>query len=225
VSELSDTVVIIAGFAGALAAVPATAVAYSVPAEGAVRVPRRWWLGGPANLALLAATAVAGASSALIASALGASVVLPAFCLVAVLGTALAIIDLRCRRLPHALTGLLWAAAITSFGVDAIITRDSGGLVRAAVAAATATGLFLLLALALPGQLGLGDVNLVGVLALTLGWIGSRTAVTGLVAGIVIQAVVGLAAMTVVRKARLQVAMGPALLIGWLLAASASSPL
>jgi hypothetical protein len=219
VAELSDTVVIIAGLAGALAAVPATAVAYAVPAEGAVRVPRRWWLGAPApRLAVLAATVVAGASSAAIASAVGASVVLPAFCFVAVLGTDLAIIDVRCRRLPHALTGLLWAVAVAAFGIEAIITKDGGGLVRAAVAATTAAGLFLLLALALPGQLGLGDVNLVGVLALTLGWIGSRTVVTGLVAGIVIQAVVGLAAIALVRKARLQLAMGPALLIGWFLA-------
>jgi leader peptidase (prepilin peptidase)/N-methyltransferase len=130
----------------------------------------------------------------------------------------LAIIDVRCRRLPHALTGLLWAAAISSFGVDAVITKESEGLVRAAVAATTVAGLFLLLALALPGQLGLGDVNLVGVLALTLGWIGSRAVVTGLAAGIVIQAVVGFAAIAVVRKTRLQLAMGPALLIGWLLA-------
>lgn len=222
---MSDTVVIIAGLAGALAAIPATAVAYAVPAEGAVRLPRRWWLGAPApHVAVLTAAVVAGASSAVIGSAVGASVVLPAFCLVAVLGTGSAIIDLRYRRLPHALTGLLWAAAISSFSVDAIITKDGGGLVRAVVAATSAAGLFLLLALALPGQLGLGDVNLVGVLALTLGWLGSRTVVTGLVAGIVIQAVVGLAAVAVVRKARLQVAMGPALLIGWLLAVSASSP-
>jgi leader peptidase (prepilin peptidase) / N-methyltransferase len=212
---------IIAGLAGALAGVPATAVGYAVPAEGAVRLSGRWWIGATApRLAVLAMAPVAGASSALVAAKIATPAVLPAFWLVAVLGTALAVADIRRQRLPHALVGVLWAACASGFTAYAIIEQDLGRMVRAGIGAAAIAGLLLVLALALPGQLGLGDVNLAGVLAFSLAWLGLRSLITGLAAGLILQAIVGLVAITLGRAARHKIAMGPALLVGWLLAIS-----
>jgi Type IV leader peptidase family len=209
---------------GALAGVPVSGIAYAVPAAGRIRLPAGWCYGMAApRLARVAIALVAGATAAFVVSTIDNAVMVPALWLIAVLGPGIAVIDIRRQRLPHALTGVIWAVAITCFSIDAFINGDAADLAQAGVAAAATAGLFLALALLLPGQLGLGDVNLVGALTFTLGWIGPRTAVTGLAAGLAIQAVVGLTALAMVRKARHHMAMGPALLTGWLLAVSSVS--
>ncbi|WP_435827222.1 hypothetical protein [Actinoplanes philippinensis] len=78
--------------------------------------------------------------------------------------------------------------------------------------------LALAVALALPGQMGLGDVSLMGVIALTLGWLKVETAGVGLVAGVLTQAVVAIGVVIRTGNRRLKVPFGPALLAGWFLA-------
>ncbi len=73
---------------------------------------------------MLAVVLVTGASSALVAARVATSVVLPAFWLVTVLGAGLAFVDIRRQRLPHVLTGLLWAACASCFVADAIISQE-----------------------------------------------------------------------------------------------------
>lgn len=209
----------VAGLAGGLAGVPGAAVAYAVPDKGPVRLSSRWWTGVPAPCrAVVAAALAAGASTALVAARLGALAMLPALWLVAVLGVVLAVIDIRRQRLPHPLTGVLWAASAACLTWDAILRRDVGPALRAGICAAVVLGAFLALALALPGQLGLGDVNLAGVLAVTLAWIGVRALVTGLAAGLTLQAILAVAVLARHHDPRQRVAMGPALLAGWLVA-------
>jgi leader peptidase (prepilin peptidase) / N-methyltransferase len=218
-SRLNVTAIVVAGLAGTVAGVPAAAVAYAVPEQGPIQLEGRWWAGAPAPLlARIAVAVVAGACCALAASRAPSLIISPAFGLVAVVGTALAVIDIRRQRLPHMLTGLLLAVSAVSFAVDAVIHNNPVALLRASISAAAVLTLFLVLALAFPGQLGLGDIGLAGLLSLILAWLGPRVLVTGLVTGLTIQAIIGIVVIAFRRKTGYPIAMGPALFVGWLVA-------
>ena len=66
-----------------------------------------------------------------------------------------------------------------------------GRLGWAVAAAFVAEGLFAVWALAVPGALGFGDVRLVGLTGLGLGWAGPTLVPVGLVVGAAAAAVVG----------------------------------
>ncbi|MGC9671407.1 prepilin peptidase [Planosporangium sp. 12N6] len=151
----------------------------------------------------------------LIGGLLPLSPALPAFWIFAVLGVGLAIIDVRQRRLPHALTGTLWATSVLCFATTATLTGNVSPLLRALIAGLVASTALLIVALALPGQLGLGDVTLAGAITLNLGWLSWQATATGFLGGLVIQGFVGLAAKVRTRSNN-AVPMGPALVAGWL---------
>lgn len=206
------------GLAGALAGIPVAAMAYTVPAAGPVRLPRRWWAGGPARPALVVATAGgSGAAGALIGAAVPPTFALLGFWIFAVLGVGLAVIDARRRRLPHRLTGALWASSALCFLAVAVTGGGVEPVVRAAAAGIATAAVFLVVALALPGQLGLGDVVLAGAVTFTLGWLSWQAAVVGILAGLLAQGVI-VVAVKVFSRGQAMWPMGPALLAGWLLA-------
>jgi len=127
---------------------------------------------------------------------------------------ALAIIDLRRRRLPFAITSAMYLVCGVAFLVEPAVSRDAAALLRAAGITALTLGGLLVLALALPGQLGLGDVVFAGWIVLSLGWFSWRAAVLGLVVGLLVQlAVAGVLGLGSSRSRMLP--MGPALLAGW----------
>jgi leader peptidase (prepilin peptidase)/N-methyltransferase len=107
-----------------------------------------------------------------------------------------------------------------------IVTGDADRLVVAVLTSAVTGSALLLVALALPGQLGLGDVNFASALALSLGWLHWDAAPMGLFAAFGIQAafVLGLrVTRRQVRGWREGIPLGPALFVGWLLMAWGSS--
>ncbi|WP_240742361.1 prepilin peptidase [Micromonospora zingiberis] len=165
---------------------------------------------------MITTAAGTGGVAAIIGAALPVSVTLPAFWIFAVVGVALSIIDVRCRRLPHCLTGALWGSSAAFFIAATVTGGGIGPLVQSAIAGIIATTLMLGLALALPGQLGLGDVLLTGAIAFNLGWLSWQTAGIGLIAGLSLQAV--LAVATRRGRAPDPMPLGPALIAGWLVA-------
>jgi hypothetical protein len=206
------------GLAGALAGIPVAAIAYAVPAHGRVRVPERWWRGAPARPAAVAATAFLTSAAALIvAAALPLSPALPAFWLFAVVGIGLAITDARRRRLPHGPTGALWASCLLCFTVTVTTSGNVGPLVRALIAGSVTTAALVAVALAMSGQLGLGDVAFAGAITLSLGWLSWQSAAIGILAGLLLQGVIGLI-VKMRRRSDGVMPMGPALVAGWLLA-------
>ena len=155
---------------------------------------------------VLAGSAVA----AVLAAKVGPSPLLPGYLLAAVLGLLLALIDLRCLRLPDPLVAAL---AVTAAGPLLLIRPERAG--AALLAAGVVLAAYLVVAL-LPGRgLGLGDVKLAGALALILGFTGWPVVFTGLLFAHLIGA-----ATAVVRRRTF--AFGPALLVGALLALTAA---
>lgn len=144
------------------------------------------------------------------------------YCLCGVIAVALGIIDVRVRRLPYMLAGVMYASCVAAFLIHMAITGEVRPLVRALVAGAVAFLAFLVLALAFPGQLGLGDVVLVGWIALSLGWFAWRAAALGLLVGLVVQAAGGVVLLARAGPRR-TLPMGPALLLGWLVGVMAGA--
>ncbi|MDI6104363.1 prepilin peptidase [Actinoplanes sp. NEAU-A12] len=203
---------------GALAGIPVAAIAYATPAQGSLRVPERWWFGTPARpTAVATVSLLTGTVAGLVTGRIEPSAALPAFWLFAVLGVCLAVIDLRRRRLPHAITGTLVAACILCFTADASLGGDPGSLLRALATGSITAVALLTVALALPGQLGLGDVALAGAVTLSLGWLSWHAAATGIVGAFLLQGAAALAIRTGTRKDGIM-PMGPALVTGWLVA-------
>ncbi|MEU4692003.1 prepilin peptidase [Actinoplanes sp. NPDC023714] len=157
------------------------------------------------------------AAGALVAG-LGPVPQLPALALAAVVGVRLAVIDLRCLRLPDPLVGLLALVA----GLPLAVLRPSG--LPVAVAAGALTGAAYLLLALLPGEgLGLGDVKLGAVLAFVLGFDGWPAVAVGLGAAHLINGVVA-GWLLITRRAGGARALpfGPALLAGALIGLTAT---
>ncbi|UQA97469.1 prepilin peptidase [Streptomyces halobius] len=138
----------------------------------------------------------------------------------ALLGSALLLIDSAVQRLPNALTLPAAIGTLTLLTVAAA-HHEHGSLVRALAAAAAAGVLFTLLAL---GGMGMGDTKLAVSLSALLGWHSWQAAFLGLVVSFLLAAAVAaylLVARCGTRKSTL--AFGPFLIIGTLAAALITS--
>lgn len=150
-----------------------------------------------------------------LAAATGPAPYLPALLVLSAAGVALFVIDLEHQRLPFAITGVTAAGCSAMLVLD-VWVRGPGPLPVALLSA----GLWLLVYggiwLGTVGRgMGLGDVALAPVLGFVLGWLGWGTTVTGLLAGFVLGAVIGLGLMVAAgtdRRAR--VPHGPFMLAG-----------
>lgn len=167
---------------------------------------------------------VAGSAAGVVAARVGWSPALPAVVLSAVVGVVLAVVDVRSRRLPYVFTVPMYVVCFICFGAGSIATGDYASFVRSVLAGATAFAAFMLLALVFAGQLGLGDVLLTGWLAMSLGWFGWDRVLVGLLAGLILQALIGVVIWTRHRAGpRHTLPLGPALLAGWLIGILATS--
>jgi leader peptidase (prepilin peptidase)/N-methyltransferase len=136
--------------------------------------------------------------------------------MVAVLGTAAAIVDAHERRLPNLLTATLGASLLITVTAIALLTRNAEGLLRASVAAVLTVVVALVVKAARPAVIGWGDVKLLPSLAAALTWAGVSALAQAFVGWIVLL----LATTAVWRVARFDKAdtmpYGPALVLGTL---------
>ncbi|WP_020076927.1 A24 family peptidase [Cryocola sp. 340MFSha3.1] len=146
--------------------------------------------------------ALADAAQAGLAPLIGQALVLAAFLYLSAITAALALIDLETRTLPNVIVlpayivgGLLLCAGA------AFIGRPEA-LVSAVIGGAGAFLLYLVLALAVPGGMGFGDVKLAGVLGMFLGFLGWPQLLVGVFAAFVLGGVFGIILMTVRRAGR-----------------------
>jgi len=114
------------------------------------------------------------------------------------------------------------AAALTA---DAAVIGTWGPLVRGMAAAAAAFLVTAGLRAAAPGAMGFGDVKLLGLLGLLLGWLGWGVLLAGVFLGLLAGSLVS-AALLATRRAgwRTAVPFGPPLLAGAVLAVALAGP-
>ena len=127
----------------------------------------------------------------------------------------LAGVDLASHRLPDRVTFPAVAVCAAALAVDAAVTGPWSALLRAGAAAVTAYVLGTAARLVQPRGFGGGDVKLLALLGLVLGWAGWDVLAAGVFAGLLIGALGALALMAVGRAGwRTAVAFGPPLLAG-----------
>jgi leader peptidase (prepilin peptidase)/N-methyltransferase len=138
----------------------------------------------------------------------------------------LAGVDLARHRLPDRVTFPAAVVCSVALLADAAVTGAWGALARAVVAAAIAWGLATGVRLASPSGLGGGDVKLLGLLGLVLGWAGWGVLMSGVFAGFLVGALGSLLLIAVGRAGwRTRVAFGPPLLVGAYVGLALAGPL
>lgn len=135
------------------------------------------------------------------------------------LAVVLAIADLSLRRL---LSRIVWPSYPVALGLLALASAEGAGwgaFVRALLAMSACGGVFLAGALALPRNLGLGDVVLAGLLGAYCGFVSWPTVDAGVLYGFVLGCLILVPIVEVRRLGRrTPVPFGPFLLAGTLVA-------
>ncbi len=151
---------------------------------------------------------------------------LPAYLYLAAVAVALAMIDIRVWRLPDAIVLPSYVVAALLLGWAALVHTDWWAAGRGLIAMAVLLGGYLLLALAYPGGMGLGDVKLAGLLGLYLGYLGWSSLWVGAFAGFLLGGVAGVALLATRRVGRrAALPFGPFMLAGALLAVFFAGPI
>jgi leader peptidase (prepilin peptidase)/N-methyltransferase len=165
-------------------------------------------------------------TAVLLAAALGAAAAfagwrpaLAGFAWFAAAAMVLGGVDLAVHRLPDRVTYPAAVVCAAAFLADAVVLGTWPSLLRAALAAAAAFGVAALVAAISPAGLGFGDVKLLGLLGLVLGWVGWDALLTGVFLGLVVGALAA-GTLLVTRRAGWRTALpfGPPLLLGAALA-------
>ncbi len=136
-----------------------------------------------------------------------------------VAGVVLGAVDLAVHRLPDRVTIPAYAAVATALLVDAVALGTWPALLRALLAGAAAFGGAAVAAVLSPRGLGFGDVKLLGLLGLVLGWVGWGALLAGVFLGLVTGAAASLTLIAAGRAGwRTALPFGPPLLVGAVLA-------
>src|SRR4051812_9922368 len=147
-----------------------------------------------------------------------------AYACLAAAGLVLAQVDLIAHRLPDVVTYPAYAVCTAALLVDAAVLGSWPAFGRALLAAAAAFGLAALAAAVSPRGLGFGDVKLLGLLGLVLGWFGWGVLLAGVFLGLVAGALASLVLVATRRAGwRTAVPFGPPLLLGAALALALSA--
>jgi leader peptidase (prepilin peptidase)/N-methyltransferase len=168
-------------------------------------------------------TAVSGAlTAALLAGALTLTGLRPAtigLAWTAGASVVLGSVDLAVHRLPDRVTYPAFVVCAMALAGDAAVLGTWWSLVRAGVAAAVAFLVAAGAAALAPDALGLGDVKLLGLLGLVLGWFGWGMLFTGVFLGLLVGAIVSVVLLATRRAGwRTAIPFGPPLLAGAVLA-------
>jgi leader peptidase (prepilin peptidase)/N-methyltransferase len=128
---------------------------------------------------------------------------------------ALALIDLDTHTLPNALVLPAYPSLLVLFAGASWLSGDWGQFLRALIGMAALGTFYLIVAIAVPGGMGLGDVKLAGVLGLVLAYLGWGPLAVGAFAAFILGgsfALVMLAMRRVARKGGIP--FGPWMLAG-----------
>lgn len=191
-------------------------------ALGATVLP--WWADRESKSAArsgprtrVAGAVVTGAAFGTLGLRVGADAVLPAFLAVMAAGTAIAIVDLREKRIPNRM--LLVAAPIVAVLLAAglLLRGEPERLLGVLAGAAAMFALYFLIALIVPAAMGMGDVKLAALLGGALGAVGLTGWLVGLLAAFFIGGIVAVVALVAGRVGwRGSIPFGPWMVAGTL---------
>ena len=134
-------------------------------------------------------------------------------------GVVLGAVDLASHRLPDRVTYPAAAVCLGALTVDAAVVGTWHALVRALLAAVVSGAVAALAWLLVPAGLGLGDVKLLALLGLVLGWVGWGVLLAGIFLGLVAGSLVSVVLLATRRAGwRTALPFGPPLLTGAALA-------
>jgi leader peptidase (prepilin peptidase)/N-methyltransferase len=138
----------------------------------------------------------------------------------------LASVDLASHRLPDRVVYPAVSVCTAALAADGALLGSWPALLRAALAAAAAVAVAGLGWLVSPAGIGLGDVKLLGLLGLVLGWLGWGVLLAGVFLGLVAGALTSVV-LVAARRAGWRTALpfGPPLLLGAVLSVAVSGPL
>src|SRR6476469_1200911 len=177
-----------------------------------------WWRPRPVSARRL--VTVAAVTAVLAACATGGEP-LVSWWLFACGGAVLCVVDAEHHLLPARLVYPLAAAILATLAATAAVTGEPDRLLRAVLAAAVVGTGWFAVAFLVPSALGLGDVRVAALAAGLLGWTSWSAVFTGQLAtwGLaVVTAGVLVATRPRARGRGMQVPMGPALIVGAVLA-------
>lgn len=138
-----------------------------------------------------------------------------AFLYLAAISVALAFIDLDTHKLPNRIVLPAYGVGIVLLGFASALSGNYDSLLRAAIGGAALFLAYLLMALAYPRGMGLGDVKLAGVLGLFLGWLGWGPLVVGAFGAFVLGGVFSIILLALRRVGRKSgIPFGPWMLMG-----------
>jgi leader peptidase (prepilin peptidase) / N-methyltransferase len=158
--------------------------------------------------------------------AAGLTPAVPAYLVLIFVCLVLAAVDLSAGQLPNRITYTVFPVVAALLLAASVALGDLSRMSRAAGASVLVTGLFLLLGVAYPRGVGLGDVKFMATVALALGWLSWSAVVVGLVAAFLLGGLAGVIAMLVWRLDRhTPVPFGPWLAAGTLVALLAAEPI
>jgi len=145
----------------------------------------------------------------------GAVLQLAAFLVLAAAGIALSAIDFELRRLPNRILAFTGGVGALLLVPATLLAGRPEHVVSAVLGAAGSFAFYLVLALASPRGMGMGDVKLAGVLGLYLGALGWAQLAVGVMAAFAVGAVAG-AIVLIARRSRAdrRVPFGPWMFAG-----------
>lgn len=150
-------------------------------------------------------------------SAGGAGLLLALLYLMAI-SVALALIDIDTHRLPNVIVLPAYVVVVVLLGGASAMTGDWAAFVRAGIGLVGLGTVYLALALAVPGGMGMGDVKLAGVLGFVLAYLGWGPLAVGAFAAFLLGGTFSLVLMSTGRAGRRSgIPFGPWMLAGaWL---------
>ena len=177
-----------------------------------------WW--HPRRISAQRLMLVAAVGAVLAGCAAGGTP-LAAWWLFATGGTVLCVVDAQHHLLPARIVYPLAAAVFAVLVLAAALAGEPYRLLRAVLAAAVVGGAWFTVAFITPPAVGLGDVRVAALAAGLLGWTSWPNVLAGQLAAFGLAAVTAgiIAATTPAAGRATQVPMGPALIVGALVAA------
>ena len=169
---------------------------------------------------------VTGLLFAAVTAHVGLTWALPAYLYLVGITVPLTLIDLDVRRLPDVIVLPSYAVALVLLAVASAGTGDWGAMLRAVIGGLALLLLYVVVFVAKPGGMGLGDVKLAGVLGLYLAWWGWDALAVGAFLAFLLGGAVAVPMMLFTSAGRKsKMPFGPAMLAGALVAIFVAQPI